>query len=61
MIIFATNHDESTAESLKLAQSIIEETDTILLENYAIRPHLLAALETQSSAPLMAFSHGKAS
>ena len=61
MIIFATNHDESTAESLKLAQSIIEETDTLLLENNAIRASLLAVLETQTNAPLMVFSHGKAS
>lgn len=61
MIIFATNHDESTAESLKLAQSIIEETDTLLLENDAIRSHLLAVLETQTNAQLMVFSHGKPS
>ena len=60
MIIFATNHDESTAESLKLAQSIIEKTDTLLLETDAIRSSLLAVLETQPHASLMVFSHGKA-
>ena len=33
MIIFATNHDDSTAESMSIAKSIIDENDLILLEN----------------------------
>lgn len=41
MIIFATHHDESTAESLKYAKSIIEENDLFLLKDDAIRQRLL--------------------
>jgi hypothetical protein len=60
MIIFATHHDESTAESIKLAKSIITEKDIVLLEDMAIRPYLLSVLETQREEQLMIFSHGKA-
>jgi hypothetical protein len=59
MIIFASHHDESTAESIKLAQSVIEETDIILLKEEATRLHLLPLLNTHKQDPLMIFSHGK--
>ena len=41
MIIFATYHDESTAESIKLAKSIIKEKDRVLLGDDAVRNRLL--------------------
>jgi hypothetical protein len=59
MIIFATHHDESTAESIKLAQSVIEETDITLLKEAATRVQLLPLLNARNQDPLMIFSHGK--
>ncbi len=59
MIIFATYHDESTAESIKLAKSIIEEKDIVLLNDDAIRLRLLLVLKKHISEELMVFSHGK--
>jgi hypothetical protein len=59
MIIFATYHDESTAESFKLAKSIIEENDIILLKEEATRMQLLPLLNEHEQAQLMVFSHGK--
>lgn len=60
MIIFATHHDESTSESIKLAESIIEEQDIILLRDEAVRSRLLSHLATYKQEQLMIFSHGKA-
>lgn len=60
MIIFATHHDESTSESIKLAESIIEEQDKILLRDEAVRSRLLSLLATYKQEQLMIFSHGKA-
>ena len=59
MIIFATNHDDSTAESMSIAKSIIDENDLILLENNAVRIQFLATLKS-NAANLMIFSHGTA-
>ncbi len=59
MIIFATHHDENTAESIKLAESIIEAEDIVLLKEKAIRASLLLLLETYKQENLMVFSHGK--
>jgi hypothetical protein len=59
MIIFATYHDESTAESMQLAKSIIEENDIILLKEDATRLQLLPILKVHETAQLMVFSHGK--
>jgi hypothetical protein len=59
MIIFATHHDESTAVSIKLAKSIIDEKDIVLLRDEAIRLRLLPILETHRQEQLMIFSHGR--
>ena len=55
MIIFATHHDDSTAESIKLAKSIIEENDIALLKDDAIKIRLLPILETNAHEQLMIF------
>jgi hypothetical protein len=59
MIIFATHHDESTAESIKLAKSIIEDEDIVLLKEKATKLHLLPLLNLHKQEKLMVFSHGK--
>ena len=59
MIIFATYHDESTAESIKIAKSIVEPEDIPLLETEAIKPRLLSVLNAHKQRQLMIFSHGK--
>ena len=59
MIIFATNHDPSTADSFRIATSIATTNDTVLFGNDAVRTKLLTVLKDKPTASVMCFSHGK--
>jgi hypothetical protein len=59
MIVFATNHDSSTALSFSIAQAIIEENDVVLLKNDAKKANLEELLSKYPKLSLIGISHGE--